>query len=741
MYKIFFALVIMSTLSFSQSLQILSSPDFKETMRDIAFVDASTGWMVGNNGTIYFTSDGGHQWSEQISGITNDIVKVFFVDALKGWCSTLDGIILKTTNGGASWSEYSYRSAIPHVTLSLCDVLKFFDQNTGFIITGKLKQSYLLKTIDGGVTWVKKDSLVGTTNRRWYDIDFSGNSGVIVGDKKDIEKYSSDLGETWTYSAPIADNFFRDLKYVKFLSPTDIIAIGEGNEFSGVIVPAYKSADGGATWVKKNQSFAGVYDRVKDAYFKDAVNGVGIGSDGFSKAFVVHTTDGGETWTNKIEDFAFGLQNITGIDDDLVALGTSTHLISSSDFGDSWELLPFKSPSSINAMCMTESKGYAVTRNGDLYASEDARGNTWNYYSSTGRNNAGAMTFINENTGFVLKENHHIVKTTDGGVSWQTVLDPVNPGSRNLVGGISFGDPNNGYAWFSQNDYGEYHVYKTTDAGETWSETASFAGPGYISGNIIAFDALTAVILGPDLWTQRTADGGSTWNPVSLNNFPAEFSTKDFEGAALINENTAMAIGDKFICITTDKGGEWTYLDHGISDIDSSFYTIAFSSDTLGYIGQFDGTILKTTDLGTTWSADTTFRGEHYLYASAISPTGKAFFGTSVGYIIGEPTIVKMDDHNLIQGFSLKQNYPNPFNPSTVIEFQLPYSVHAVLKVFDILGNEVSVLLDNEVKAGMHRITFDASKGLNNKLLSSGIYFYRLQAGDYVSVQKMLLMK
>jgi len=741
MKKLITILMFLTVCSFAQNLQILSSPDFKETMRDIAFVDANTGWMVGNGGMIYFTSDGGENWTEQSSGITKDIVKVFFNDASTGWGTTLDGTILRTTDGGASWLSYSFASAIPHVALSLCDVLKFVDQNTGFVITGKLKQSYLLKTIDGGMNWTLKDSLVGTTNRRWYDIDFLSNSGVIVGDKKDIQKYSTDLGETWTYSTPISDNFFRDLKFVKFLGTTDVIAIGEGNEFSGVIVPAYKSTDGGVTWVKKNQSFAGVYDRVKDAYFKNATDGIGIGSDGFSKAVVVKTTDGGETWTNKAEDFAFGLQNIAGVGDLIYALGTSTHLIISTDFGTTWRLLPAKAPSSINAICFADGKGYAVTRNGDFYLSDDSTGNSWSYFSNTGKNNSGAMTFLNNNTGFVLKENHHIVKTTDNGATWITVLDPVAPASRNLVGGISFGDENNGYAWFSQNDYGEYHVFATTDGGENWTESQIFAGPGYISGSIIAFDASTAVTLGPDTWTQRTIDGGATWNPAVLNNFPPDFSLKDFEGVAKIDQDRAMAIGDKFICFTNDKGENWNYIDHGVKNIDSSFYTIAFSSDTLGYIGLFDGTIIKTTDIGSTWSVDTTFTGQHYLYASAVTANGKAFFGTSTGYILGEPTIVNVNDKNTVAGFNLFQNYPNPFNPTTQIKFELPMMAHATLKVFDILGTEIAVLLDKEMEAGNHQIKFDALSGSNKKPLASGIYFYQLRAGNFVSVNKMLLLK
>ncbi len=90
----------------------------------------------------------------------------------------------------------------------------------------------------------------------------------------------------------------------------------------------------------------------------------------------------------------------------------------------------------------------------------------------------------------------------------------------------------------------------------------------------------------------------------------------------------------------------------------------------------------------------------------------------------------------LPEKFSLLQNYPNPFNPSTVISYRLPKSSEVTIKVFDSLGREVAVLVNRELKsAGYHEVTFDAAN------LSSGIYFYQLQAGTYIEQRKMILLK
>jgi len=85
--------------------------------------------------------------------------------------------------------------------------------------------------------------------------------------------------------------------------------------------------------------------------------------------------------------------------------------------------------------------------------------------------------------------------------------------------------------------------------------------------------------------------------------------------------------------------------------------------------------------------------------------------------------------------FALEQNYPNPFNPSTTITFQTPSTEFVSLKVFDIIGNETAVLVNEYLPAGMHSISFNASH------LSSGVYFYKLQTVNNISIRKMLLIK
>jgi hypothetical protein len=99
-----------------------------------------------------------------------------------------------------------------------------------------------------------------------------------------------------------------------------------------------------------------------------------------------------------------------------------------------------------------------------------------------------------------------------------------------------------------------------------------------------------------------------------------------------------------------------------------------------------------------------------------------------------------LDNPNAPKTFSLFQNQPNPFNPTTQISYYLPKASHAKLTVYNVLGQSVRVLYDGYQEAGMQTVTWDG-RNSDGVELSSGIYFYRLQAGDFNQTKKMSLMK
>jgi hypothetical protein len=93
------------------------------------------------------------------------------------------------------------------------------------------------------------------------------------------------------------------------------------------------------------------------------------------------------------------------------------------------------------------------------------------------------------------------------------------------------------------------------------------------------------------------------------------------------------------------------------------------------------------------------------------------------------------DNKPAAENFTLNQNYPNPFNPSTKIKYQIPNSGHVTLKIYNILGKEITTLVNKEQIVGNYEINFNALA------LSSGIYFYQLHSGSNIIVKKMMLLK
>lgn len=114
--------------------------------------------------------------------------------------------------------------------------------------------------------------------------------------------------------------------------------------------------------------------------------------------------------------------------------------------------------------------------------------------------------------------------------------------------------------------------------------------------------------------------------------------------------------------------------------------------------------------------------------------SSKAKYGTP-GASNSVLTNIKINYNNLPSDYSLSQNYPNPFNPETTIQYQVPKYGHVLLRVFNILGEEVAELINDEIQAGIYTVKFDGSK------LSSGVYFYQLKAESALLTRKLIIIK
>ena len=134
----------------------------------------------------------------------------------------------------------------------------------------------------------------------------------------------------------------------------------------------------------------------------------------------------------------------------------------------------------------------------------------------------------------------------------------------------------------------------------------------------------------------------------------------------------------------------------------------------------------------------TTMENQNYSYNDITSFSGKVFYrlvqydfdGTSK--IIGN---LELNSNTTVNDFVLYQNHPNPFNPVTTINYQIPTADFVVLKIFNSLGKEIKTIVNEYQKEGLHTINFDASE------ISSGVYFYQISSGNFISTKKMVVIK
>jgi hypothetical protein len=250
----------------------------------------------------------------------------------------------------------------------------------------------------------------------------------------------------------------------------------------------------------------------------------------------------------------------------------------------------------------------------------------------------------------------------------------------------------------------ENSLFKSTDYGETWTPiNTGFVGTSYRKLLLVG-DALFAVIE-VDSYSGGTAaimstDNGTTWEV--LRNLSLDPDPLWTDGKSLFGSIKGA------VAVSTNRREPGILWDEGLPknpDGSSSVHTMAFS-ERFAFAIRWD------------FSSG---RGEQQLWRRPLSQlvTG-----------IDEATI----NSNPYE-FSLSQNYPNPFNPSTTIRYGLPHRSGVRLTVFNTLGQQVALLQNEELDPGFYQVQFNASG------LSSGVYFYRLRAGDFVETKRLLLLR
>jgi photosystem II stability/assembly factor-like uncharacterized protein len=340
----------------------------------------------------------------------------------------------------------------------------------------------------------------------------------------------------------------------------------------------------------------------------------------------------------------------------------------------------------------------AGTFYGGLYRSSNA-GLNWDYVPEVNDTTILAITFDSKcgDTVFVGTATKGVFRSMDAGITWEH----LSPDTIQIDALEITIDPQNSNVIYLMNTVDD-RVYKSTDFGNTWQ--LFFEGNKILSlsvdplnSNTIYMGAVGENPIGDSLY--KSTDGGENWEKI------------------IVNDTT-----------------------HIIDDI-----LIDYTDPSKIYIATVTGGVLRSSDAGLQWcELNDGLTSLVVLRLKFHQLTTATVFGATNG-----AAIVKIENltglnnivHNfIINDISLAQNYPNPFNPNTKFRYSIPNRSNVVIKVYDVLGKEVATLVNEEKPTGEYEVIFDSHSG-NVRNLTSGIYFYQLQAGSFVETKKMILLK
>lgn len=656
-----------------------------------SFLQTPSRLFAGTNGDgiLYSDDNGIHWYSSGNVGLTNGVVNCFIQFGADLYAGT-NGGVFRSTNLGASW--FAVNTGIFGSTV------RVFLAYDNALLAGA--NGGIFKTTDSGASWTYIG--YGIASSDIYGL-ISLNGALYAGTYGGGVFKSTDGGNSWASSNVGLIN----QNIVSLYNVGSTLYVGTvGASYNGV----HKSTNFGASWDLAGLQNLPVY--CLKQYSSILLAGTGAG--------VYGSTNSGLTWSgvmglSKYSVYALELSgsNITA--------GTSEGFAVSINGGITWTNMGYMGR---YISYVVKAGSYLYTGSGTygVYASDN---NGYSWFQANGDLpylRIFAMTSLGQYAFAGIANNSlsysGVFKTSNGGDNWEFVTGIPNRSIYTMEAKDSIVCV--GYYYKS----GSYSLEISTDYGSTFFACYSTYNMNVSDIEIVSTNNIFITSSGN---VYRSTNFGTNFTQVYSNNYVYSLASNGTTLYAGGNNNSG-------VIMSTNNGANWV----SIGMTNYSIQSMVVYQNNLIVSAMNNGYYL-TNNNGATWHQknqgitapyynQNVYVIDNYVY-SGIANIG--VWRRNLSEIISVQNI----SSEIPASFTLSQNYPNPFNPETNIRFSLPTTENVVLKVYNMQGKEVAALVNSRFQPGMYETKFNGSN------LSSGVYFYKLSAGNFTQTRKMILLK
>ena len=685
--------------------------------------------LAASNTGIFKSTDDGDTWALSNNGLTNTNIIALNKNTLGVlFCVTVNNKFFKSTDNGNNWIDLGFMPANPTYCIS--------SNSSNVLYAGTLYGLY--KSTNDGSTWTE-DSL---DNIAISTLHFNSSNDLFVGTN------SEGLFRSQQANSPFE-------KINDGLKNTYITAMTFGLDsilYTGTYSSGFfKTSNFGNTWIDISEDIVGLSGNSPTVFSLITHPNGDIIAGTFNQG-IFRTTNNGDYWLQEISGFTtLSIYSLAVDKQGNLLAGSTGKLYRSTDFGQNWVSIDNNQINSIINDIAVNSLDhiFAATTNGGVYRSTDDGANWTQVNNGFLYNYAYAIAINEDDDIFVTGEMAGIYKSTNNGDSWTALLTATLPAYDIIINDL-------GDIFISSID--AMGVLRSIDNGSTWQQINS----GLYSFNI------RCLCLSPNTFLLGGGEGTGVWLsglPTGSNLFgggsnlglpiqhgiPIQHITVIHSNPGPYNSPSLDYPIDKVfvtlqeinhpdiseLIITLEHEGivDTLVYQPGISG--ANFLSTKFKDEASLQLSQgtppFVGSFKPANPLSVFKGLEAT--GEWILTITDDVPANDGIFEAWSISILSDLSSDVQDMNGIPSGFALLQNYPNPFNPTTTIQYSIPQRSNVILKVYDVLGNEVAVLVDEEKERGVYSVNFDASN------FASGIYLYRLHAGSFVETKKMILLK